>query len=87
MRGATAVASRSGEAYLVVRVGPVLLYIEDRDALDALRPAVRKAGALADAGRPRSRFRLDRDAPGGGSRPGDGLASGSALRHRMPDKS
>ena len=49
VRGVTAVASRSGEAHLVLRVGRVLLYLEDREALDALRRAVRKAEALADA--------------------------------------
>jgi hypothetical protein len=49
VQGVTAVASRTGEAHVALRVGGVLLYLEDRDALDALRRAVGKAEALADA--------------------------------------
>lgn len=48
VQGMTSVASRTGEAHIALRVGRVLLYLEDRDALDALRRAVGKAEALAD---------------------------------------
>lgn len=48
VQGMTAVASRSGEAHIALRVGQVLLYLEDREALTTLVRAVRKASELAD---------------------------------------
>jgi hypothetical protein len=48
VRGLTAVASPTGGAHLAVRVGGVLVYLEDRAALEALRRAIREADALAD---------------------------------------
>jgi hypothetical protein len=51
VQGVTAVASRTGREHLSVTVEQVLLYLEDRaalDALDALVDAVRRAQALAD---------------------------------------
>ena len=44
-----ALASRTGQAHIALRVGRVLLSLEDREALDAVRRAVRKAEALAEA--------------------------------------
>jgi hypothetical protein len=53
-------ASRTGRGYIAVRVGRVLLYLEDRVAFDALAGAVRDAGAHVDAvfGEPRDAFSL-----------------------------
>jgi hypothetical protein len=53
-------ASRTGRGYIAVRVGQVLLYLEDRVAFDALAGAVRAAAAHADAvyGEPRDAFSL-----------------------------
>lgn len=48
VQGVTSVASRTGEAHLALRVGRVLVYLEDRDALLALGRAVRRAEELAD---------------------------------------
>jgi hypothetical protein len=48
VQGMTSVASPTGKAHIALRVGRVLLDLEDRDALDALRRAVRKAERLAD---------------------------------------
>lgn len=48
VQGVTAVASRTGTAHIALRVGRVLVYLEDRDALDALRHAVHSAEGLAD---------------------------------------
>jgi hypothetical protein len=48
VQGMTSVASPTGEAHIALRVGRVLLYLQDRDALDALRRAVRTAEGLAD---------------------------------------
>ncbi|MGH3098191.1 MAG: hypothetical protein ACRDMV_19590 [Streptosporangiales bacterium] len=48
VQGVAAVASRTGTAHIALRVGQVLVYLEDREALDALRHAVRKAEHLAD---------------------------------------
>ena len=42
VQGVTAVASRTGRAHLAVTVGRVLLYLEDREALDVLREAARR---------------------------------------------
>jgi len=47
VHGVTTVASRTGREHLAVTVGRVLLYLEDRAALDALVDAVRRAEALA----------------------------------------
>ena len=53
-------ASRIGRGYIAVRVGQVLLYLEDRVAFDALTRAVHAAGSHADAvyGEPRATFAL-----------------------------
>jgi hypothetical protein len=53
-------AGRTGRGYIAVRVGRVLLYLEDRAALDALTGAVRAAGGHADAvyGEPQDAFSL-----------------------------
>lgn len=48
VQGMTSVTSPTGEAHIALRVGRVLLFLEDRKALDALRRAVRTAGGLAD---------------------------------------
>ncbi len=48
VQGVTAVASRTGQEHLAVKVGRVLLYLEDRAAFDALRAAVAQAGEYAD---------------------------------------
>jgi hypothetical protein len=48
VRAVAAVASTTGEAHLSVRVSGVLIYLEDRAALEALVRAVRRAEALAD---------------------------------------
>lgn len=48
VRGITAGASRSGSEHLAVTIGRVLIYLEDRAALDALITAVTRASGLAD---------------------------------------
>ncbi|MGH3099227.1 MAG: hypothetical protein ACRDMV_24855 [Streptosporangiales bacterium] len=48
VQGVAAVASRTGEAHIALRVGRVLVYLEDREALEALRHAVHSADGLAD---------------------------------------
>jgi hypothetical protein len=60
VRAAIDAASRTGRGYIAVRVGQVLLYLEDRVAFDALTQAVRAAAAHADAvyGEPRDAFSL-----------------------------
>jgi hypothetical protein len=60
VRAVVDAASRTGRGYIAVRVGRVLLYLEDRVAFDALAGAVRAAGAHADAvyGEPRDAFGL-----------------------------
>jgi hypothetical protein len=47
--GVTAVASPSGGAHIAVRVGGLLLYLEDRAAFEALWRAVARAEGMADA--------------------------------------
>lgn len=41
--------SRNGNAHLAVRVGRVLVYVEDREALIAFTSAWRRAGRLGEA--------------------------------------
>ncbi len=48
VQGVTSIASRTRREHLAVTVGRVLLYLEDRAALDALTMAVRRAGEYAD---------------------------------------
>lgn len=48
VQGVTAVASRTGREHLAVTIGRVLIYLEDRAALDALVTAVTRASDLAD---------------------------------------
>jgi hypothetical protein len=48
VRGVAAVANPAGGAELSVQVGRVLIYLEDRDAFEALRRALVKPGNLAD---------------------------------------
>ena len=48
VQGVTAVASRTGKEHLSILVGRLLLYLEDRAALDALTDAINRANALAD---------------------------------------
>ncbi len=45
----TAEASGRGYGHLAVRVGRILVYLEDRDALQAWTTAIGKAAGLADA--------------------------------------
>jgi len=45
----TAEASGRGYGHIAVRVGRVLVYLEDRDALQAWTTAIGKAADLADA--------------------------------------
>jgi hypothetical protein len=47
VQGVTAVASCTGKEHLSVMIGRVLLYLEDRAALDALTDAIQRANALA----------------------------------------
>jgi hypothetical protein len=47
--GVTAVASPTGGAHIAVRIGGVLLYLEDRAAFEALWRAVARAEGMADA--------------------------------------
>ncbi len=49
VQGLTHLTSRTGEAHIALRVGQVLLYLEDRDALDALVRAVDKAAELGES--------------------------------------
>jgi hypothetical protein len=60
VRAVVDAASRTGRGYLAVRVGQVLLYLEDRVAFDALTRTVHAAGSHADAvyGEPRAIFAL-----------------------------
>ena len=46
--GYTANASPTGRPYIAVRVGRVLIYVEDRAALDCFTQAWRKAERFAD---------------------------------------
>jgi len=48
VRGVTAMASPRGFGHVAIRVGRVLLYVEDRDALEALQEAVRRAVEVAE---------------------------------------
>lgn len=48
VQGVTSVASPTGQEHIALRVGRVLLYLEDRDALMALCHAARRAERLAD---------------------------------------
>jgi hypothetical protein len=45
VQGVTTVASRTGKEHLAITVGRVLLYLEDRAALNALTDAIRRARA------------------------------------------
>ncbi len=47
--GTTAQASGRGYGHLCLRVGRVLIYLEDRDSLHAWQEALRQASELADA--------------------------------------
>jgi hypothetical protein len=49
VQGVTAVASRTGKEHLAITIGRVLLYVEDRVALNALVDAFRQAQAVSDA--------------------------------------
>ncbi len=64
---ATAEASGRGYGHIAVRVGRILVYLEDRDALQAWTTAIGKAADLADQAfgpdLPASRYQ-----PGGGTR-------------------
>ena len=64
---ATAEASGRGYGHIAVRVGRILVYLEDRDALQAWTTAIGKAADLADAAfgpeLPAARYQ-----PGGGTR-------------------
>ena len=45
----TGAAARKGREHIAVRVGRVLIYLEDRAALDSFTRALHQAGDLADA--------------------------------------
>ncbi|MDQ6874936.1 MAG: hypothetical protein M3042_07760 [Actinomycetota bacterium] len=49
VQGVTSMASRDKREHVVITVGRVLIYLEDRGALDALAEAVRRASEHADA--------------------------------------
>lgn len=46
VRGVTQTADPRGHGHIAVRVGRVLIYLEDRDAFEALQEAVRRAAEL-----------------------------------------
>ena len=48
VRGVAAVADRNGREHIALRLAGVLIYLEDRAALEALVRAVGKARNLAD---------------------------------------
>ena len=48
VRAATPSATGLGHGYVVLRVGRLLVYLEDRDALDTWREALRQAIELSD---------------------------------------
>jgi hypothetical protein len=48
VQGVTGAAARQGQAHIAVRYGRVLLYLEDRAALEALVDAVEAAYQLGD---------------------------------------
>lgn len=48
VRAVSGQAARPGRSHISVRFGSVLIYLEDRDALDALAQAVKDCERLAD---------------------------------------
>jgi hypothetical protein len=48
VRAVTGQAARDGRSHIAVRFGSLLLYLEDREALDALSHTVERAASLAD---------------------------------------